>query len=166
MSKKIIRYLSMLLAVSILFSGISLQITTAFAEETDGSTPVTDGTPVVSTDDELQDYIEYTKEHGITNKATTEVVVPLTAYVADGADVTADENALVWNNGDGKVTFNFTVPETALYNLEILWEPKNSGVDIVTGVMIDGKYPFGMPSLGRNEKSVCTCSHGWHRWLR
>ena len=142
MSKKIIRYLSMFLAVSILFSGISLQITTAFAEETDGSTPVTDGTPVVSTDDELQDYIEYTKEHGITNKATTEVVVPLTAYVADGADVTADENALVWNNGDGKVTFNFTVPETALYNLEILWEPKNSGVDIVTGVMIDGKYPF------------------------
>ncbi len=141
MSKKIIRYLSVLLAVSVLFSGISLQITTAFADVADGS-EVVDSAPVVSAGDELQDYTEYTKAHGISNKANAEVVVPLAAYAADGAEVTANENAITWNKGDGSVTFNFTVPETALYNLEFVWEAKDSGVDIIAGVMIDGKYQF------------------------
>ena len=35
MSKKIVRYLSMILAISVLFSGISLQITTAYADTVD-----------------------------------------------------------------------------------------------------------------------------------
>ena len=141
MSKKLVRYLSVILAVSLLFSGISLQITTAFADVATDATPNTDSKPVVSTD-ELQDYVEYTKAHGISNKASAEVVVPLTAYVADGADVAVNENVITWNQGDGKVTFTFTVPQTALYNLELVWQPKEGGVDVITGVMIDGKYPF------------------------
>ncbi len=142
MSKRIARYLSVLLAVSVLFSGISLQITTAYADVADDTATVTEAEPVVSADTELQDYVEYTKTHGISNKATADVAIPLAAYVADGADVVADENALTWNTGDGSVTWTFDVPETALYNLELVWEPKASGVDIVMGVMIDGKYQF------------------------
>ncbi len=142
MSKRMVRYLSVLLAVSILFSGISLQITTAFADVADGATTATDAEPIVSDDSEIQDYIEYTKSHGITNKATAEVTVPLNAFAADGADVTADENALNWNKGDGSVTWTFDVPETALYNLQFVWEAKESGVDVIMGVMLDGKYQF------------------------
>lgn len=139
MSKKITRYLSILLAVSVLFSGISLQITTAYADVANDA-PVAE--PVVSTDSGIQDYIEYTKSHGVTNKATAGVEVPISAYAADGADVTADANALNWKNGDGSVTWTFTVPQTALYNLEFVWEPKASGVDVIMGVKIDGKYQF------------------------
>ncbi len=142
MSKKIVRYLSILLAVSVLFSGISLQITTAYADVADDATTATDAEPIVSDDSQLQDYVEYTNGHGITNKATADVQVPLTAYAADGADVTATENTLTWNVGEGSVTWTFDVPETALYNLEFVWEPKDSGVDVIMGVMIDGKYQF------------------------
>ena len=142
MSKKIVRYMSVILAVSVLFSGISLQITTAFADVADGTAAVTETEPVVSTGDELQDYVEYTKAHGITNKANAAVNVPLNAFAADGADVTADENTLNWNKGDGSITWTFDVPETALYNLQLVWETTDSGVDIIMGVMIDGKYQF------------------------
>ncbi len=142
MSKKIARYLSVVLAVSVLFSGISLQITTAFADVADDAAPVTQTEPVVSADSELQDYIEYTTAHGITNKASAKVQVPVTAFVADGADVTVENDSVIWNGGDGNVTWTFDVPETALYNLELVWEPKADGVDIITGVMIDGEYQF------------------------
>ena len=143
MSKRIVRYLSMILAVSVLFSGISLQITTAFADAADDTTAAdTQNEPIASADNELQDYVEYTAAHGVTNKATGNVEVPVTVYAADGADVTAGENTLNWKTGDGSVTWNFTVPETALYNLEFVWEPEDSGVDVIMGVMIDGKYLF------------------------
>lgn len=140
MSKKITRYLAMFLVVSVLFSGISLQITTAFADVADDTLKSTN--QVVSTDIEIQDYVEYTNAHGITNKANANVNVPLNAFAADGADVVAENNTLNWNTGDGSVTWTFKIPETALYNLQIVWEAKESGVDIITGVMIDGSYQF------------------------
>ena len=142
MSKKIVRYLSILLAVSVLFSGISLQITTAYADEADNSAAVTETESVANTETEIQDYVQYTANHGVTNKATAAIEVPVTAYAADGADVTVNENTLSWNSGEGSVTWNFEVSETALYNLEFIWQAKESGVDIEMGVMIDGAYPF------------------------
>ena len=141
MSKKIVRYLSVLLAVSILFSGISLQITTAYADGADDSATAVD-TTVQSTDLDVQDYIEYTNGHGITNAATADVTIPISAFTADGADVGIENNTLIWNSGDGSVTWTFDVPETALYNLQLVWQPKTTGVDIAMGIMIDGKYLF------------------------
>ncbi len=141
MSKKIVRYLSMLLAVSVLFSGISLQITTAYADTAEDEA-VTDTESVVSTDSELIDYVEYTAAHGITDKATSDAVVPVSAYVADGADATVEENVLNWSTGDGNVTWTFEVPQTAVYNLTITWESGGSGLDPEFAVLIDGKCPF------------------------
>ena len=56
MSKKIARYLSVVLAVSVLFSGFSLQVITAYAD-TAGEVSV-DSKTVVSSDSELFDYVE------------------------------------------------------------------------------------------------------------
>ncbi|MBR3968140.1 MAG: extracellular solute-binding protein [Clostridia bacterium] len=149
MSKKIVRYLSVLLAVSILFSGISLQITTAFADEAPNvETPATQTQPVEDTVADLQSYAKYTASKTVTNKADAEVKVPVTEFAADGADVTAKENSIFWNVGDGNVTWTFDVPKTALYNLKFVWETRDakgkhlSGVDVITGVKIDGKYLF------------------------
>ncbi len=145
MSKKILRFLSAMLAMLMLFSGISLQITTAFAEEADDTADVvsTDGQPIVSDDSDLISYDAYTNQHGITNKATSDYQIPLDAFAAaDGAEVAINENTLTWDLGEGTVTWSFTVPETALYNLEFVWQAKSSGVDINMGVMIDGEYLF------------------------
>lgn len=139
MSKKLARYLSVLLTVSVLFSGISLQITTAYAENSNAAGDVK---AISTTDSELQDYVEYTSSHGISNKASADVEVPMGAFTADGADVTVSDSVLNWSTGEGSVTWNFNVTETALYNLKFVWEPKSSGVDITFGLMIDGKYPF------------------------
>ena len=72
MSKKIARYLSVILAVSVLFSGISLQIPTAYADTAD-STASENAQSVVSADSGIIDYVEYTAEHGITDKATADI---------------------------------------------------------------------------------------------
>ncbi len=141
MSKKIVGYLSMLLAVSVLFSGISLQITTAYADATD-DTVVTDAEPIVSTDSELIDYVQYASAHGVTDKATAEIQLPVTTYVADGADITVEENVLNWKSGEGSVTWNFDVAQTAVYNLQISWEPGASGINPEFSILIDGKCPF------------------------
>ena len=142
MSKKIIRYLSVLLAVSILFSGISLQITTAFADEADGTTAVPGVESIVSDDSELQDYVAYTAGHKITNKATEEIKLPITEFAVDGADVTVEENVLTWKEGNGKVTWTFEVSQTAIYNLKFLWDATDTGIDPEFEILIDGVCPF------------------------
>lgn len=141
MSKKIARYLSVILAVSVLFSGISLQITTAYADTAD-STASENAQSVVSADSGIIDYVEYTAEHGITDKATADIKLPITAYAADGADVTVNENALNWATGEGRLTWTFEVSQTALYNLKIMWKPGDSGIDPEFPILIDGKTPF------------------------
>ena len=142
MSKKIVRYLSVILAVSILFSGISLQITTAYADTADSTVATTDAESVVSADSGLIDYAQYTAAHGVTDKATADIELPVTAYAADGADVTVNENALNWSTGEGNVTWTFDVAQTAIYNLKISWEPGNSGINPEFVILIDGKCPF------------------------
>ena len=141
MSKKIVRYLSMLLAVSVLFSGISLQITTAYADTVEDAA-VTETEPVVSADSDLIDYTQYTAAHGITDKATADIKLPVTTYVADGADVAVSENALNWTTGEGSVTWTFEAAQTAVYNLMISWEPGDSGINPEFTILIDGKCPF------------------------
>lgn len=148
MSKKFMRYLSVLMAVSILFSGISLQITTAFADEVDGTVDnvvneTVDIESIVSGDSDLQDYVAYTKEHKVTNKATVDVKLPLDAFVAEnGAAITAGDGMLEWKDGAGSVTWTFDVSQTAVYNLTIFWDAVGKGIDPEFEVLIDGKCPF------------------------
>lgn len=148
MSKKIFRFLSVLLAVSILFSGISLQITTAFAEEAaDTNGDVAFQAEVDDVIDDLPDYKQYTnasakKYEGI-KKATKDLKVDLGTYNAEGgAEVSANNNAIVWKEGNGKVTLTFDVPETALYNLKLKWKAEEGGTNVRLGVKIDGEYQF------------------------
>ena len=116
-------------------------MTTAYAD-TDDSTDTSGVESVVSTDSELIDYTQYTADHGVTNKATADIEIPITTYAADGAELTVSENVLNWNEGDGVVTWTFDVAQTAVYNLKILWEPGQSGINPEFAILIDGKCPF------------------------
>ena len=161
MSKKIIRYLAVFMAVSILFSGISLQITTAFADEVDGTveTP-TDIESIVSDDSDLQDYVAYTKGHKDANKATVDVTVPLNAYAAeDNAVITAGDNKLIWEEGTGKITWTFDVTQEAVYNLQISWDALAKGIDPEFEILIDGVCPF-------DEAENIVLSRMWKKWTK
>lgn len=140
MSKKIARYLSVVLAVSVLFSGFSLQVITAYAD-TAGEASVGSKT-VASSASELFDYVEYTADHAVTDKAEADVNIPIGAYVANGADVAVENNSLIWTSGEGSVTWSFEATQTALYNLEFVWEPRQSGINPEFSILIDGKCPF------------------------
>lgn len=140
MSKKIARYLSVVLAVSVLFSGFSLQVITAYAD-TAGEASVGSKT-VASSASELFDYVEYTADHAVTDKAAADVNIPIGAYVANGADVAVENNSLIWTSGEGSVTWSFEATQTALYNLEFVWEPRQSGINPEFSILIDGKCPF------------------------
>lgn len=142
MCKRIKRYLAVFMAVSILFSGISLQITTAYADAVSDSGVDADFEAVVDITSEVLDYTQYMAANAEINKATTSLKLPLNAYVADGAEISADDDSLIWKDGNGKVTWEFEVPATALYNLSVTWKPQASGVDVVMGILIDGKEPF------------------------
>ena len=141
MSKKIARYLSVLLVVSVLFSSISLQLTTAFAETSDESV-TTSADVTITPSSDLIDYTEYSKNGG-GNKATEDLSVAITPEnLGDAVLTVVEDGAVNWATGEGSATWSFDVPTDARYNLEIVWEAQSSGTDIELGVMIDGGYLF------------------------
>ncbi len=149
MRKKIMRFLSVLLVVSVFLSGMTMQVTTVFADTPQESSAVeTDGAQLVDTDTiessdmELQDYYAYIKDSGITQQATDNIEIPLANFTADGTQVTVDENGLKWTDGMGSVTWNFDVATDGLYNIQIDWSALESGINPNPGIMIDGQYPF------------------------
>ncbi len=58
-------------------------------------------------------------------------------------DYEGEADCFVWTDNNGTVSFNFTVPETGIYNLELYYytiSGKSTTVDV--GLLIDGEYPF------------------------
>lgn len=53
-----------------------------------------------------------------------------------------EQDVLLWESGDGSVSWRFTVPEDALYGLRLVYRPMEDGLDIKLGIQLDGTYPF------------------------
>lgn len=45
-------------------------------------------------------------------------------------------------HGSDGFTTAFTVEKSGFYNMRVIWKPEKSGMDIETGIMLDGAYPF------------------------
>ena len=52
------------------------------------------------------------------------------------------KNAIVFENGNGSVVWNFSVPQSAYYNVKLIYTSISTGVDYDFGIKIDGKTPF------------------------
>lgn len=144
MRSKAIRYISAFLAAAVIVSAypmISYADNAAAAADTEA----------VTASSGLTDYSNYITESGISDKAADSASVSLDSVKADGADISLQDGTLKWNGGTGKISFTVNAPQTALYNLRIVWKPSASGVDVNMGVMLDGKYPFD-----GSEKAVLT----------
>lgn len=51
-------------------------------------------------------------------------------------------NVLRWNNGVGKISWEFTVTTEANYNIALRFKPLNNETSVRFGIMLDGKFPF------------------------
>ena len=48
----------------------------------------------------------------------------------------------VTSDGSQDITLSADITQAALYNIKIVWKPQNHGLDIKTGIKINGEYPF------------------------
>ena len=144
MRSKAMRYISAFLAAAVIASAYPL------ISYADNAADTAD-TEAVLLSDGLTDYGNYITESGISAKATESAAVSLENAQSDGAEISVQDGVLKWNGGSGNVSFTVNAPQTALYNLRIVWKPLASGVDVNMGVMLDGKYPFD-----GSEKAVLT----------
>jgi len=102
------------------------------------------------------DYQQYLESTAFKN-ADKKISVPLKDFTVEKAEVSFENGAIDWKDGNGSITFNVNVPVSALYNIQIVWKPKKAGIDPNIGVKIDGKIPFSNASqieLKRNWKNV------------
>ena len=106
-------------------------------------------------------YGAYVQKHSEVANAATEVTIIAAEFISQdkaNAVLTSHngrDNVLLWNEMEGSVTWNVTVPETALYTVALEYCPatgKGSPIDM--GLMIDGAYAFV-------EVSSCTFSRIW-----
>ena len=136
MKKNFLRVLAIALTMAMLVSAVVTAPAVAFAEEA----PV-DANQSASASN-LNAYAEYLNNSGITNYATGSAAASLSGYQATVDRVEVSDGVLHWYDGAGSVSLTVTVPETALYNFKLVWKPKESGVDLNLGIMVDGKYLF------------------------
>ena len=96
----------------------------------------------------VSEYTEYTSENAAVPNADGDIEAVLeNAQGSLGAEfrLAADyngEKALLWENGEGGITFEFTAASAGLYNIELTYYLPESGVEPEIGVMTDGKYPY------------------------
>lgn len=96
----------------------------------------------------VSEYTEYTSENAAAPNADGDIEAALeNAQGSLGAEfrLAADyngEKALLWENGEGGITFEFTAASAGLYNIELTYYLPESGVEPEIGVMTDGKYPY------------------------
>lgn len=96
----------------------------------------------------VSEYTEYTAENAAVPNAESDIEAALeNAQGSLGAEfrLAADyngEKALLWENGEGGITFEFTAASAGLYNIELTYYLPESGVEPEIGVMTDGKYPY------------------------
>lgn len=100
-------------------------------------------------------YEKYSAENAGFEKASDDIVLAGSdCYAAEGCDsekaesYEGEEKVLLWQDGEGSVTWQFNVAEAGLYNFGISFLPLKSGPDIEYGLKIDGAVPFeGAESL-------------------
>lgn len=96
----------------------------------------------------VSEYTEYTSENAAVPNADGDIEAVLeNAQGSLGAEfrLAADyngEKALLWEKGEGGITFEFTAASAGLYNIELTYYLPESGVEPEIGVMTDGKYPY------------------------
>ena len=119
------------------------------------TTPKAENSAVEPTEDTANDYNSYYSTLTAGKYEGEGIALDAVSYASlDGKvtveDVADKKNVLVWQKGEGSISYRFTVPETARYCLSLTYLPMQStSVLPETGVMIDGVYLFD------EAKAIC-----------
>lgn len=111
----------------------------------------------VSADDTVAGNSDSLNANESSQYANNSIELPLKTATAENADITLDSDSLIWNNGSGNINFTVEIPESALYNIKIVWQPLDTGTNVELGFKIDGEYPSpGMETviLSRHWKNA------------
>ena len=94
-------------------------------------------------------YSAYLKDSTVPDYSGEKLVLSnLQVFCDENADIeTCDKylkenNVLCWNNGNGKISWKFTVNTDANYNIFLRFKPLHNETTVRFGIMIDGKFPF------------------------
>ena len=139
MLKTSLRIVSSVLGTAILFSSVFINAVSVSAANGSQAVAVADN---VSSQSEIQDYNNYLKNVADFEQASSSVQVPLAACTAENADIQYSDDGLLWNDGDGKISFDFFAEKAGLYNLKIIWKPIDPGVDVTFSMMLNKVIPF------------------------
>ena len=102
------------------------------------------------------DYYKYV-ESCKSNNADKEISVSISDFSSENATVAFENDAVNWKDGTGSVSFNVDIPDNALYSLQVVWKPVESGIDPQIGIKIDSAFPFSSAqriSLKREWKNA------------
>ncbi|HKM32736.1 MAG TPA: extracellular solute-binding protein [Oscillospiraceae bacterium] len=99
-------------------------------------------------------YSDYYDKYKDENKPMTPVVINAADYIAQEdaelevlKDFEGEKDVLSWNNQSGSVTWEIDIPETGIYNLQLLYYPlPGQNVSIEMQMLIDGKLPYDTAS--------------------
>ena len=135
------------------------ETTAAEAEETTAADTATEGSSInqgaMTAVGKQGAYANYLESHADAVYPAKEIVISATSYKSAETDENdnapairsttymGEESCLYWANDTGEITYEFTVKESGLYNLEMLYYTiagNNTTVEI--GLKLDGEYPF------------------------
>ena len=127
--------------------------TTVSAADDEGE-EVSTITNIMSTGDRENAYTAYYDRNSGKTAPKKEIVIDASTGVT-GADIEGEvpeytieeyekvENCFVWTNNRGTVTYNFTVEESGIYNMEFYYHTiSGASTTIDVGIRIDDEYPF------------------------
>ena len=134
MLKGIIKSIIFLLCASIVISTLVCHAEKSDIEAQDGVVPNE------SIEKSISDYENYISDGNFKN-SKDEIPVSLENFESADSNPSFSQDVIDWD-GSGSIIFNADITDSALYNIKLVWKPKESGIDPVLGIMIDGEFPF------------------------
>ena len=143
------------LAVLISLCLVSSIVNQVFADNGVSSDILSDTESFSASKNGIITYSEYLEANGSYTVSDTDIsVVGASFFEAEnGADVSTGsyknaQNALIWNEGNGSVSWKFVVKKAGLYNFKYVFLPLKGGNNLEYTLLLDREIPFdGADSL-------------------
>lgn len=109
----------------------------------EAETPTVDENISVLSNYSNSSYSEYLNSSNVSDYSGEKAVLPNSNVTCDEkSDIKLSNNALCWSNGQGEITWKFTVNESAAYNIMFAFKPLSNENTVRFGLKLDGEFPF------------------------
>ena len=131
------------------------------------SASATVGDNSVQVDGDYEVYKQYGSEYASGVKQTVYAVDYVKNTVGSAKttdDYNTEKSAFVWEESGGSLTYNVEIPETALYNFELIYAAlPGNGMEISLSLLIDGQLPFSEAESLEFPRMYSNAADEWTR---